>query len=160
MTEGEWHKKTREQIVKFLKKEKKGCEIKESHDGKKNPLYQGEISNGTHLSDADIVVIEDGKVPYIIEIEGKTSPKTIIGTICATNLCDLYFYKGREAIIDRTVMFIVTKHEIVYKKGSKKVQQFSVIKENLKPKNGTIKDYVICTENEFEDKFSSKEVRK
>ena len=92
MAEGKWHKKIRFEKIKEYKN--KGYEVKSSHGNGKIPLYIGNPSTKTFLSDADIVLIKNERIIKIIEIQSTISPKQATGIITATKLCNLCKVNG------------------------------------------------------------------
>ena len=56
MTEGEWHRNVR--LDRIEKYQKEGFEVKYSHGSRDLPLFRGEPSNITHLSDATITLLK------------------------------------------------------------------------------------------------------
>jgi len=156
MAEGDWHRGVREGIIEFL--EKQGHNPMYSHSKQGDiPLYRVEnpgerIGSRNKLSDVDIIITEDDGVKYLIEIEKSTRPKHIMGVISATN--SINRCKVGEDIfkVKNSMLFIVVKEP---KEKSGKPEQLELIKRAIRNniKKGSISDFIICTENEFQKKF-------
>jgi len=136
VTEGEWHKKVRlKRISKYEKEDYEKVEF--SHDKKSIPLFCGDPSNATHLSDADIVLFENGKVVKIVEIQSTLSPKQATGIIMATALSDRCKINGKPHRLSNIKLIIAYKKQ---KEKSKKPEQLQLIKDNLEV-DGCLKDF-------------------
>ena len=136
--------KTHEEIVKYI------VEVLERHDFdicKEVWLYMRKKSRGTRMSRADIVALKEGIPVCIVEPKygADIEPKTIIGTICTTNLADYAEIDGEKKKLEKIFLF-VTADEEAYKKGSKKPEQFERIKDGLKETlvKKSVLDYAIC----------------
>jgi len=136
LTEGQWHKKVRlKRISKYEKEDYEKVEF--SHDKKNIPLFCGEPSNTTHLSDADIVLFKNGKVIKIVEIQSTLSPKQATGIIMATDLCDRCKIDGKPYKLSDVELIIAYKKQV---EKSKKPEQLQLIKDNLEV-DGCLKDF-------------------
>ena len=104
--------------------------------GKKDiPLFIKEPkSAGTEICNVDAMVIKDGKIKIIIEIEeSDTKPTQICGKYLTSNLAELYAYKKSEKIgIDMaSVMFIQILDMKGFSKKSSKSKQFDHIEKAI-----------------------------
>ena len=69
MVESAWHNKTRLDIVEFYNN--KGYYVDTSHGEGAVPLYFEKVSKATYLADVDMLVMDQERVKYIIEIHDK-----------------------------------------------------------------------------------------
>lgn len=149
--ESSWHKKVRENIKNNLEVE--GYIVKNSHQKEKGklPLFYKTDKQSIFTSDVDIIAFKDNQVKYIIEIQSTTRPKDIIGIIGTINLSTIFSYSNKKNKIDYNlkdiILYIVTKPLI---KGSKKQEQFNMIKEEFELNKGCLSYFKICTENDFQ----------
>jgi len=152
--ESNWHEKIRNDIEQFLKD--KDIKFKSSHGKGKVPLFLDatDTSRSGQLSDADIIVIKDGIIKYIIEIEtGAPTPKKIIGIIIATDLSTIYKRREEKLKIEDAKLFVITQAEKTNKPRSKKPDQYKNIKSKLKV-SGSIIVFEILTEKQLKDIFT------
>lgn len=127
MAEGKWHKKVRlERIEKYSKE---GYEVKSSHGNGKISLYLGKPCRSTFLSDADIVLLKNGKIMIIEEIQSTCSPKQAAGIVTATDLCDTCKVDKKLYDLSNIKLVITYKKQ---KEKSKKPEQLQLINDNLK----------------------------
>lgn len=143
MTEGDWHKQIREKLI--AKYKSKGFQIESSHENQKLPLFYDEVRRENWLSDADIIVIKDGKITEIIEVQENITPKAIIGIIATTNLANLCKINGTNHELKEVVLRIIIKEQ---KEKSMKNEQFKLIKDILQLQEGCLRDFEI---NSFKD---------
>jgi len=129
MIEGKWHKKTREEIFRELKRS--NPYVFSSHsDYSKLELFKGDVIRENCLSDADIVVFdsENNKIERIIEIENEINPKKFIGIVLATDFCSMCRIKGKNYPLEKISL------QIIYRKpkmGSRKALKLKVMKKPL-----------------------------
>lgn len=124
--ENEWHKMTRERIVKTLKSQ--GHRVITAHPKHIN-LFREDIKRENCLSDADIVVFENGIVKKIVEVESEPNPKKLIGIVIATHLCNWLRARKDDYPIKNVLL------EIRYRKPvpkSKKELKLDIIEKPLK----------------------------
>ena len=130
-------------------------DVRTSHERSgKVPLYCEKKSFSTFTSDVDILVIKEGKVRYIIEIQDSIRPKDIIGIGGAINISTIYADRKETYRLKDVILFIITKQ---HRKGSKKEEQMRLIEERFKLTAGCLKGFTICTETEFEEIFEDLE---
>jgi len=136
MTEGNWHKKVRINLIK--KYENEGYRVESSHGDKSIRLYRGKPSDVTFLSEADIVLFNDEHIEKIIEIKDQDiTPKIMVGTIETTDLCDRCKVNNEIYDLQSIELLIVYKKQ---KEASVKSDQLQLIKENLIV-DGCLKDF-------------------
>lgn len=136
MTEGTWHEKARNKLIK--KYRQNGYEVNSSHMGQKLFLFKDYLRRENILSDVDLAILKDDKIMELVEIQQSLRPKEIIGIIATTNLCDKCNINGREyAISEATIKIIVKKQ----KEKSRKKGQLELIKNNLKLQKGCLKSF-------------------
>lgn len=149
--ESKWHSNVRNKVVDYL--EEKGFDVRTSHKGTgRVPLYCDKVSRSSYTSDVDILVIKNGQVKYIIEIQDRIRPKDIIGIIGAINISTIYANEENTYPMKDITLFIVTKMQ---KKSSKKEDQARMIEERFYIIDGCLKKFVICTETDFRDRFEN-----
>lgn len=162
--EGKWHAATRERITRFL--DSIGVTYLHDHGkgGQKLRLFK-EGTKAWHYSEIDIIILDDDKrVVDMIEImDGPTTPKTVIGIVGATTLCDVCIdRKGQPFRFNSPRLFVVLSSEELDKKGSVKSKQMEAINQALSDEHtspvrlGQLRGVRICTDAEFEKVFGSK----
>jgi len=124
--ESEWHKETRERIVRTL--ESQGHRVIASHPRQLN-LFREEVKIENCLSDADIVVFGNGRIEKIIEIESEPNPKKIIGIVIATHLCNWLRAEGNNYAFKNIILEIRYREPVP---KSKKALKLNVIEEPLR----------------------------
>ena len=153
--EGKVHTDIRSRILDII--DERGYKYISGHTGQNLRLFSDRKSDGTHFSDADILVLDkNNKIISIIEIKDKdVEPKKIIGIIGATSICNKFIDKsGGEYPFNNPSLYIVIKDETLNKKGSKKRPQMDLIEEKLSIDLKAISKYKICSESEFKDVFN------
>lgn len=134
MVEGEWHNSVREKLKERYHNE--GFEVISSHDDKKLLLFVDELKSKNCLSDVDMVLMKDGNIIKLVEIQQSLRPKEIVGIIAATNLTNKCSIAGDIYPLKDVILTIVLKKQ---KEESKKSQQMDLIKERLKLGEGCLK---------------------
>ena len=153
--EGKTHREIRQAVI-FTLESRKGPDqrVVASHsDGSEQRLFFGEPSRRTHMSDADILLIDDraGKVDAIVEIKDRdVRPKDIVGIIGCTSMCDKHVDRdGREYATSGALLFIVVPDQTLGKSGSSKRAQLEGIVERMAENTRSLKKCVICSATEF-----------
>jgi len=153
--EGETHREMRESAISVLERVKRpGQRVVTSHsDRSEQRLFFGEPSRRTHMSDADILLIDDrtGKVDAIVEIKDRdVRPKNIVGIIGCTSICDKHVDRdGREYATSGVLLFIVVPDQTLGKNGSSKRAQLEGIVERMAENTRPLRKCVVCSAAEF-----------
>lgn len=131
--EGEWHKVTREKTMRVLDSD--GVTYLHDHGkgGQKLRLFK-KGTEGWHYSEIDIVILEDEKrVVDMIEImDGPTTPKTVIGIVGTTALCEVCIdAKGKRYPFKSPRLLIILNSKELEKEGSVKQEQMAAIQNAL-----------------------------
>jgi hypothetical protein len=91
------------------------------------PLFLGEKGRGNVLTNVDLMILKDGKIKVIVEIEeSDLAPLHICGKFLAPLLCETYIHstKGNEKIgMDKAVMLIQILNNFKLSEGTKKEEQ-------------------------------------
>lgn len=141
MVEGDWHENVRNKMIKKYSLE--GYQVKNSHEeGKillyKSGIYGEEPHRDNTLSEVDLVLIKDGKIVELIEIQQSLKPKEIIGIIGSTNLSDKCQIGDKEYTLSNVVLKIIVKKQ---KEKSRKNNQLNLIKDNLQIQDGCLSNF-------------------
>ncbi len=136
MVEGDWHEKTRNELIEKYSKE--GYKVASSHSGDKIFLFKDSLKRENCLSDVDLVLLKDNKVVTLIEIQQSLRPKELIGIISATNLTNKCQIDNNEYLLSDVSLIIVVNKQ---KEKSRKQYQLDVIKNNLNLQDGCLKSF-------------------
>ncbi len=159
-TEGEEHRRIREQITGDVLRHLKDCGkesayiVKTAHQKGHGAiaLYAGKRANERGMSDADVVILgPDRKVACIVEVKDRdVTPKNVIGIIGATALCDRAVHKDEgERLFGDPALFIVVNSSVVDRPSPVKKNQLKFINDRFVKGTGTLKSVTICSESEF-----------
>ena len=87
----------------------------------------------TEFCDVDALIVKDGKVKVIIEIEeADIKPNQICGKILTSALSKYYSYKNEKYYFDESVSFIQVVDTCKIKTGSKKANQWINLEKAIK----------------------------
>lgn len=153
--EGENHRRMREQVIRVINgRIKSDCRIVSAHSGRvESSLYLDEPSRRTHLSDADILILNDktGRVRGVVEIKDKgIRPKDMIGIMGCTSICDRHVNPvGRCYALKDATLYIVVPDTAMTKNGSAKKNQIDQIVRRMPVNPESVHKYVVCSASEF-----------
>lgn len=117
------------------------------------PLFLDEKSSKTKLCNIDALIIKEGKVCVIIEIdESKTNPTQICGKYLTSALSNLYQYnKDMIEIPYGTVMFVQIIDSKKFPKQSRKRNKLDIIRKKISENpRGIVEKYYLFTDNKID----------
>lgn len=154
MEKKEWHETVMRKVTEKL--EKYGDTVWRDHKGEnyeRLPLYfRTGQRRDNRLAWVDIVVMKDGKVEGIIEVQKTTRPKDIIGIIGAINMATIHSptpknkEERKEYTLKKIKLVVIVPD---YKEKSSKKEQMEQIAENINLERGCIEKLKICQYKEF-----------
>jgi hypothetical protein len=162
--EGERHKRIRKRVEREARNYLKSTgresthHVRAAHERGAGTigLYMGAPSRRTRMSDADLVVVNDkNEAVCIIEVKDRdVSPKSLFGIVGATSLCDRIRHREYgERPFREASLYIVVNAECFADVQSMKGKQVELINRALDRGLGSLSKILICSENEFTDRF-------
>lgn len=117
------------------------------------PLFLNNKSSETELCNVDALIIKEGKVCVIIEIdESKTNPTQICGKYLTSAISNLYQYSNDAIEISiGTVLFVQFIDSTKFPNKSRKPNKLNVIQKKInKNSQGIVKNYYLFTDKEID----------
>lgn len=117
------------------------------------PLFLDNKSSETELCNVDALIIKEGKVCVIIEIdESKTNPTQICGKYLTSAISNLYQYSNDAIEISiGTVLFVQFIDSTKFPNKSRKPNKLNVIQKKInKNSQGIVKNYYLFTDKEID----------
>ena len=155
MPENNKHSEIMEKCTKIIRS--LGYTVDSSHDEKgKVRMYREYHGEKIALADVDIVGIKKGNIQMIVEIEGGDTVKTVLGDVAVMDMANLCLARttGTErkmVPLNGVVLFIVTP-------ATKERATMEMLRDSYNFMSGSLRDFIITTEDEFEDALKEIEV--
>ena len=118
------------------------------------PLFLETKSSETELCNVDALIIKEGKVCVIIEIdESKTNPSHICGKYLTSTFSNLYEYnKDMIKIPPGTVLFVQIIDSTKFPKQSRKLKKLEIIQKKISENTqGIVRKYCLFNDKDIDN---------
>lgn len=146
---GEWRSSAMREIESFLKS--KGYTVGDLKVSGRDKILLGREEGGRFmaLAEADMIILGEGGVKYILRVQEDESLQGFIGTYGAINLAT-HLVRGKERMgIEGAALIIVTE----WSEDSTRPEELSLLKGLLKGWKGSLRDLYICRKIGFYKDF-------